>query len=368
MVDDRTRMYYMDFLRYSLNVDAEIPDSVRFINWMSLLEFAKKQSVVGIYWHGIQKLGQIKENKPTDDDVLEWMGICKVLERKNEEATERCAWVTNNFLTEGFQACLLKGQGNALLYPDSLLRTPGDIDIWVRPKERKSLKEGVEDVIAYCRKFVPKAKACYHHIDFLKARKIPVEVHYRPSWMNNPFNNKKLQHYFLEHADEQFSHFQPQGFAVPTWEFNLVFQLSHVANHLLHEGIGFRQIIDYYYLLRSNEERQPLSYYENLFRPLGLLPFARQMMWVQCQMLGLDEKLLVAKQDVYRGKLMLSELIEGGDLGKYDERTLSGAYTSPILSNFQRIVRDVRMLRYFPSECIWEPFFRLWHYFWRKKR
>ena len=222
-------------------------------------------------------------------------------------------------------------------------------------------------MIAYCRQFVPDAKACYHHIDFLKAGDIPVEVHYRPSWLNNPFHNRRLQQYFLEHADAQFSNLQPQGFATPTWEFNVVFLLSHIANHLLHEGIGLKQVIDYYYLLRSQIERRSIDSYEQEFRCLGLLPFARQLMWVLCQVLGLDEQLLVARQDERRGRLLLSEMMAGGNFGMHDDRPLSGFYASGLKSNLQRVARDLRMMRYFPSESLWEPAFRIWHYFWRRK-
>ena len=388
--------HYLDFLRFSLHEQAEVPECVRVINWLSLLQFAKQQSIQGIYWMGVRRLGELKENKPTDDDVMKWMAACGKLVNRNNYVTEKSAWVAKNFQTEGFHSCLLKGQGNALFYPDSTLRYPGDIDIWVSPTPTLPRREGessptpnpspvrrgikvspiggdiegapyVRTVIAYCRQFVPDAKACYHHLDFLNAGDVPVEVHYRPSWLNNPFNNRRLQQYFLEHADVQFANQQPQGFAVPTWDFNRVFLLSHIANHLLHEGVGLRQVIDYYYLLKSNPNRKSIDDYEKEFKRLGLLPFARQLMWVLCQVLGLEEQLLVARQDERRGRLLLNEMMAGGNLGKHDERFLSGFYSSAVKSNLQRLVRDLRMVRYFPSECLWEPPFRIWHFFWRRK-
>ena len=409
---------YLDILRFSLNEEAQVPESVKLIDWDQLLQFAKDQCVPGIYWMGVRRLGHLKENKPTDDHVMRWMAACGKLGKRNSTVTERSAWVANNFEKEGFRACLLKGQGLALCYPDPSLRYPGDIDIWVRPRpqsgslnaatqrsnnpsdvqgsnaatqrssgsnsssttaSRSSLSSfhfslfthredaDIRTVIAYCRQFVPDAKACYHHIDFLKAGDVPVEVHYRPSWLNNPFHNRHLQRYFLEHADAQFSNLQPQGFAAPTWEFNVVFLLSHIANHLLHEGIGLKQVIDYYYLLRSQTERRSIDSYEQEFRRLGLLPFARQLMWVLCQVLGLDEQLLVARQDERRGRLLLSEMMAGGNFGMHDDRPLSGFYASGLKSNLQRVVRDLRMMRYFPSESLWEPAFRIWHYFWRRR-
>ena len=52
---------------------------------------------------------------------------------------------------------------------------------------------------------------------------------------------------------EQFSHrvmLGEQGeIAIPTAEFNLIFQLTHIYAHLMNEGIELRQLLDYYYVL-----------------------------------------------------------------------------------------------------------------------
>ena len=36
---------------------------------------------------------------------------------------------------------------------------------------------------------------------------------------------------------------------IPTVEFNIIFQLTHIYSHLMNEGIGLRQLLDYYYVL-----------------------------------------------------------------------------------------------------------------------
>ncbi len=357
---------YLLFLNHCLNGLHVEEQTVKDIVWHDLLLFAKKQAIVGVYWQGIQQLGHLKENKPTDDDIMEWMAATMRISRQSKKVDERAVWTYNNFLHEGFRSCLLKGQGVALLYPAPLLRQAGDIDIWV--------EGGAEKVIPYIRTLKPKAKACYHHIDFIKTEKIPIEVHYRPSWMSCPWYNRRLQRYFAEHSDEQFKHVealssQAGSLAVPTWEFNTVFLLSHIYNHLLHEGIGLRQIIDYYYLLRqgaqkSDAERQAVT---TILRHVGMRKIGGALMWVLGEQLGLDASLFVLPPDEKRGKVLLHEIISGGNFGKHDERTLSGTYDSALTSNTQRLWRDLRMMRHFPAESLWEPFFRLYHFFWRKR-
>ncbi|WP_228114903.1 nucleotidyltransferase family protein [Segatella copri] len=80
-----------------------------------------------------------------------------------------------------------------------------------------------------------------------------VEVHYRPSFLLCFWHNRKLQKYYERVKEEQFSHrvmLGEQGeIAIPTVEFNLIFQLTHIYSHLMNEGIGLRQLVDYYYVL-----------------------------------------------------------------------------------------------------------------------
>ncbi|GAB6981663.1 nucleotidyltransferase family protein [Prevotella dentasini] len=367
MAADRNIGKYIEFLRFCLHEEAEIPECVSDMNWHALLAFARKQSIVGTCWEGVSRLSDIA-NKPTEDDILEWMSIVGTIRKRNRQTDKVAAWTTENFRKEGFETCLLKGQGAALLYPDPLLRMPGDVDVWVRPEGGQKEKE----VIAYVRRFCPKSKACYHHIDFVSKENIPIEVHYRPQWMNSPIHNHRLQKFFAQEADRQFNHTAelPNGsgsISVPTVRFNIVFMLAHVYNHLLHEGIGFRQLIDYYYLLRNRPATDKETNWADLFRKLGLKSFARAVMWLMQSVFGLEEKYLLDKPDKRLGQLLLNEMTEGGNFGKYDERTLSGTYTSPMAKNVQRILRDIRLMWYFPSECLWEPWFRIYHWIWRKR-
>ena len=85
---------------------------------------------------------------------------------------------------------------------------------------------------------------------------VAVEVHYIPRYMYAPKYDRLLQDFFREKAEEQFcNQVTLEGAegtcAVPTVEFNLVQQLSHMMSHVMGEGIGLRQFIDYYYVLRQ---------------------------------------------------------------------------------------------------------------------
>ena len=83
---------------------------------------------------------------------------------------------------------------------------------------------------------------------------VPVELHFFPCSMNYPIYHARLQKWFRRNADLQSSHIVglPDGagdIAIPTTAFNVVYQLTHLYHHFFDEGIGMRQIIDYYYVV-----------------------------------------------------------------------------------------------------------------------
>ena len=235
---------FFDFLRFSIGSAKEIPGSLKEADWKELYAIAKKQCLVGVLFDGIKKLpaeyvGMEKEL------LLQWMAESQMLEKANVRLNDAAIQVSEWFLKKGFRTCILKGQGNALMYPNPYSRTPGDIDIWVEGEDKR--------IISFVRSISPHEKACYHHIEFPSYKGVEVEVHYRPSFLLCFWHNRKLQKYYERVKEEQFSHrvmLGEQGeIAIPTAEFNLIFQLTHIFSHLMNEGIGLRQLVDYYYVL-----------------------------------------------------------------------------------------------------------------------
>ena len=199
---------------------------------------------MGVLFDGIKKLpaehvGMEKEL------LLQWMAESQMLEKANVRLNDTAIQVSEWFRKKGFRTCILKGQGNALMYPNPYSRTPGDIDIWVEGGDKR--------VISFVSSISPHEKACYHHIEFPSYKGVEVEVHYRPSFLLCFWHNRKLQKYYERVKEEQFSHqvmLGEQGeIAIPTVEFNLIFQLTHIFSHLMNEGIGLRQLVDYYFVI-----------------------------------------------------------------------------------------------------------------------
>mgnify|MGYP003490040311 CR=1 FL=1 len=100
---------------------------------------------------------------------------------------------------------------------------------------------------------------------------------------------------------------------------------------------------------------------------LGLWKFAGAVMYVLHEALGLSEEKMIAPMDEKRGKLLLAEILNGGNFGKHF--TKYGHFTQQGMAKkyFLKIWRNMHFVRYYPAEALSEPIFRTWHFFWRVK-
>ena len=350
---------FFDFLRFCIGSDSEIPSSLKKADWNKLYAIAQKQALVGILFDGIQKLPPA-EVEMSKDLLLQWMAQCQMVEKANIRLNDAAFQVSVWFRKKGFRTCILKGQGNALLYPNGKHRTPGDIDIWVEGGDKR--------VISFVRSISPHEKACYHHIEFPSYNGVEIEVHYRPSLLLYFWHNRRLQKYYERVKEEQFSHRVKFGeqreVAIPTVEFNLIFQLTHIYAHLMNEGIGLRQLLDYYFLLLHADIENVAELQRNL-KHFGIWKFAGAIMYIMQEVFGMPASRLIVPPNEKYGKFVLNEVLEAGNFGTYDKRNRFGK--TKLGHNLQRVYRDIRLVTYFPAEALSEPFFRTWHYFWRMK-
>ena len=234
---------FFDFLRFCIGSAKEIPGSLKEADWKELYAIAQKQALLGVLFHGIRRLP--KELAPEQKLLMQWMVMAEQIRKQNIRLFQDSVKVCQNFENEGFANCILKGQGNALLYPNPYMRTPGDIDIYLSGGRRKIMK--------YVDQVCPNQVMRYHHVDF-PVMKTAIEVHFTPSYMFCPIHNRRMQKWFEEVMGEQCNHrvSLPDGYGeihVPQVSFNVIYILSHLYRHIFTEGIGLRQLLDYYYVV-----------------------------------------------------------------------------------------------------------------------
>ena len=353
---------FFDFLQFCIGSVADIPASVKDADWKVLYVIAKKQALLGVLFYGIRRLP--KELAPEQKLLMQWMVMAEQIRKQNIRLFQDSVKVCKNFENEGFANCILKGQGNALLYPDPYMRTPGDIDIY--------LAGGRKRVMQYINKVCPNQVMRYHHVDF-PVMKTAIEVHFTPSYMFFPIHNSRMQKWFKEVMELQCSNVVtlPDGYGeitVPTTSFNVIYILSHLYRHVFTEGIGLRQLIDYYFVLVKSEEGRVknLTALQRELKFLGLWKFAGAVMYVLHEALGLPEAKMIAPIDVNEGRFLLAEIMQGGNFGQYDTRLGSKENEGKLHRYLRMSLRNLRFAKHYPTEALSEPLFRTWFALWKK--
>jgi len=325
--------------------------------WSRILAIAKKQSMIGVVTPVVEKLSERGELP---------FGVSSMWSLTTEKIKERSALtlkvarsVCGVINGDGLRCCILKGPGVAALYPEPDLRQSGDLDIWV--------EGGVDKVLSYLHTKGKVGEVFYHHCDVGKSGSVPIEIHFTPIWFNNFPRNKRLQQYFRKEADAQFGNFDEKlGFSVTTPVLTAFLGLLHILRHVLFEGVGLRQVMDFYYILTTlkPEEREETS---ALMREYGLGKFTSALMHVEQQVFGLEEDKMLCAPDQRLGRKLLDEIMIAGNFGRFDTRNEIKKDDSLLK---RAVLRTRRLLRYFnlsPSEVLWAPVFKTWQYFWRMR-
>ena len=453
------------FLKYCLGSKENMSRMVAGMDWQELYSFASKQALLGLCFDGIERLGkeypeELKQNPIGRELLMTWMGKAQQIRRQNMKVNAVAGKLFAMLREDGMRCCILKGQGNALMYPNAYSRNPGDIDVWI-DASRERIMEYAQ------KKFELGDDIRLQHLE-TSLDGVPVELHFFPCSMNNPIYYARLQKWFRRNADLQCSHIVglPDGagdIAIPTTAFNVVYQLTHLYHHFFDEGIGMRQIIDYFLVVNDfsknvfldtdfSNHPVPLSKEGSTFSPspsssgsgdvtapsrcseplrskvsgpskvspdcagwdrrgvsgdtssvscssvsgssitsvrsasttdpsastalvvvqrelkyLGLWKFAGAVMYVLKEVLGLSEDKMIVPVDEKRGRLLLAEILEGGNFGRHFTKYAGFTHQSMGKKYFLKIWRNMHFVRYYPAEALCEPIFRTWHFFWRMK-
>jgi len=327
--------------------------------WEGLYDEAVRQAVVGVAFEGVQKLP--KEQWPSQALVFRWLGISEQIKQRNQLLNKRSREITALFAEAGFKSCILKGQGNALMYPNPDSRVPGDIDIWVdgtREEINRLVRERCPDVFEQG-----------HHIEFPVFKDVEVEVHYTPGTLLSLKCNRRFQRWCNDQREDVISlqADDENSFFVPSIEFNVAYQMAHIMIHFFIEGIGLRHFVDYYYtLMKYHTDVADAERIKTLLKDFGLLRFARGVMWVEKECLRLDNDCLIVEPDEGIGSVIMKEMLEGGNFGHYDTR-FKNRRKGFLVRGMIDTYRLLKLATVFPSESMWKIFRKVENQKWKIK-
>lgn len=351
---------FFELLRLSIGTQQEPTKELPEADWEALFLLAVKQSIAGVLLTGLDSvLAQSNIQKPKV--LLEWIGLQLQIDSQNKLQHRRAKELSDIFKDGGFRSCVLKGQGTATYYDHPELRQCGDIDLWVEG-DRGEIVKYVQSKGVHVESVDIKDSATYFFNDVM------VEVHYRPNCMFNPWTDRKLQAFFNRQADGQFSEFDDKlGFAHTTIEFDLVYSLVHIYRHIFSEGIGLRQLVDYFYILKHSNAKQRDDAYKTI-SGFGMKNFAGGIMYILQKKFGMDLEYTLCDVNKRHGEYLLNEIMIGGNFGQYDTRYSFAGKDKKFKRGINMLERNMHYVALYPSEVLWSPIWKLWHWCWRKRK
>ena len=342
---------FFELIRVSIGTQETLSRLPSEDEWVELFDMALKQSLVGVCFVGLHTLGADSDEGyvqigMSEDLFFDWMGMAAQINMKNDIVNEQCVELQKRLSVDGLRSCVLKGQAVAMLYSEEFrgFRQSGDIDNWVDAPKK--------EVVDWAMKVGMTDKPGYLHVGASCFEDTAVELHYRPTYLRSFRHNRRLQKFCESHKANWTAR---NGLVVPSWEFDVAYQLSHIYRHLFGLGVGLRQLMDYYFVLRaSNSNSNSKESLKRTLSSLGLYNFAGAVMYVMREVFGLDERYMICPVDEERGRMLLEQVLQMGNFGHLDEKQKSARST--IAGSVKYKLRQWwGLLRFYPEETLSAP-------------
>lgn len=304
----------LEFLRWCLHFDKVVPTCVSDISWHELLAFAKKQTIVGIYWQGIKRLEDIP-NKLSEDDVMDWMGAYSKIIRRNANTNDAIVKLTKFMQEKGIDFLIFKGQTVASYYPLPLSRMSGDVDFYVFKKDWNRAIELLGKKLDITNAY------SFRHLEFI-LNNIPFEMHYHTTVFAINSNQRYWDDMIESYFDDVLEHVEINGVLVPTLPptVNAIYLFIHIYHHFLKEGIALRQFIDWMMFFEAKHKEIVVPELTAKLDKLGLLSAFKAFGAVLTEVLGMDAACfpysLTESDKRYVDKIM-SIVLRYGNFGTY---------------------------------------------------
>lgn len=361
---------FHQLLRMALGRQVCLPHTPNEQEWKALYELAKKQSLIGVCFAGVQKL-QKQRQEPPEMTYLTWMGMAAKIQQRNEVVSQQCVELQGQLAADGLRSCVLKGQGVGALYRVhendndnnqsssdlSMLRQSGDIDVWVDTDEEGALR--------WVKKYQRELDFDYKHVHLDVLEGTSVEVHYRPSTSRVPWYMKRVEHFTREKACWTNAVALGDGMVnVPSLEFNLVFILQHIFGHLFAEEMTLKQYLDYYFVLKQAHEKgaDVQEAYRWMLR-MGMGSFAKATMWLLREVFGMPEEWMICEADADEGRFLLDRVMAKEQKAKSGEH---GSVRWHLSVFWAQQSKNLHLLTHYPLEVLFSPIWLARHFFWKR--
>ncbi len=292
---DKEQIYLLELIKASLfGKTPEIPEDA---NWEKIFEAAKSQCIVPLLTSCVPTEYRDKWNSIAYQSKAHYM---QMIYEQNA--------LVKLLADDAIQFVILKGTAAAIYYPNPLLRSFGDIDIYVSEQNLDSVLNLIKEngyVYLSCDD---------RHYEFRK-NGLDIELHSKFSCEYY----RDIDHIILNGLNNAVEYKLYDCFfsGLPACENGLVL-LGHIMQHLKGSGIGLRQIIDWMMFVHKELDDKTWEIcFKSLVGEAGLEKFAKSITFMCIKWLGLPDNISWcddADEDV--SDQLLIYILDDGNLGQ----------------------------------------------------
>ena len=112
---------FFELIRVAIGTQESLSRLPSEAEWEELFEMAVKQSLVGVCFTALHRLGADSDEGfaqigMSEELYFDWMGMAAQINMRNEQVNRQCVELQKRLAAEGFRSSILKGQGVAALY------------------------------------------------------------------------------------------------------------------------------------------------------------------------------------------------------------------------------------------------------------
>lgn len=359
---------FFELIRVAIGTQVSLSRQPMADEWNELFPMARKQSLVGICFLALQKLGADADEGyirigMSKDTYFRWVGLAAKICVQNELQSELLPRVSRFLKEKGHRTIFMKGQVCGSRYPDPQFRQCGDIDFVVKREEFVDVMKALEEIARVDYGLV------HEHHGMAHIDGVTLEPHYKIHNFQNPWNDRTMARYqqvMLERKERRTMAFGAKCMEAEVFpmEFEGMHLVSHMVNHVYEEGLGLRQVMDFAFWLKvvkngaekveNGAEGFDKSLYQHYLERMHMTRAARVFTCICERTMGIDPGIMgydYTEKDLAFADRMLEDIMAVGNFARGAEENHSAGWNS-----YKWVLkRSVRLAYLCPSEAWWWP-------------
>ncbi len=267
-------------------------------NWEEIYRISEEQNISNLTFYGIEKL-----NNKIDEYLYDrWLQDREEYIINDIKQQEEGKLIIRKLNENNIDHAISKGYLIKDIYPTTDMRTMGDIDFLIKPKDRKKVKDIMESLGFDTAKFNKNNEDIY-----TKKPIYEVEIHTQLLEKNSIYYQ-----YYKNIWDKLI--LKDKNTYIFSLEDFYIFMIVHFAKHYLYAGAGIRNIIDIYLYNKKYDNDLNKQYIKNELKELELEEF---------------------EQDILN---LIDSIFNDNRINKKTEEMINTIFTSGIYGNNEQII------------------------------